>query len=208
MKNVGEYLKEVREQLGISLENLEKETKIKKIFIEAIEEGHWEDLPDYAVTSGFVKNIASYLEEDPMKVLAMFRRDYPPQNLPINPKPDVSKTFTWGPKLTFLLGIGFVILVLISYLTFQYISFIKSPSLDVFNPKENDVIKNTLLTVNGKTDAEATIVVNNQLVLVGDDGKFNTEIEVVKETSEVNVVAKSRAGKETYVTRKIKVEIK
>jgi len=208
MRSVGEYLKSIRLQKGISRKDLERETKIRMSFIDAIEEGHWETLPDYAVVNGFVKNIASYLGEDSYKVLAMLRRDYPPKNVPINPKPDVSKSFSWSPKFTFLVGIGIVILVLVSYLTFQYVNFIKAPSLIINTPTENQIINEKIISVSGRTDPEATIKINNQPVLVSESGDFVTEIEVSKETGEIIVHAKSRAGKETVVTRKIKVEFK
>lgn len=207
MRSVGEYLKSVRLSKGISGEDLERETKIKKSFIQAIEEGHWENLPDFAVVTGFVKSIASYLGEDGNKVTAMLRRDYPPKVVSINPKPDVFKTFSWGPKLTFVLGILIVALILVGYLVFQYINFVKAPRLSVSNPKENEIVNKKTLLVSGKTDPEATIKVNNQPVLVSEDGGFTTEIEVSKETGEVLVISKSRAGKETRVVRKIKVEL-
>jgi cytoskeletal protein RodZ len=208
MRSVGEYLKSIRQEKGISRKDLERETKIRMSFIDAIEEGHWEMLPDYTVVNGFVKNIASYLGEDSYKILAMLRRDYPPKVVPINPKPDVSKSFSWSPKLTFLMGMGMVVLVLVSYLSFQYINFIKAPGLTVSSPTENELLNIKTISVTGKTDPESTIKINNQPVLVSESGDFVTEIEVSKETAEIIVIAKSRAGKETVVARKIRVELK
>jgi len=208
MRTVGQYLKEIRLLKGVSRKDLERQTKIKKDFIDAIEEGRWEDLPDYAVVAGFVKNIASFLGESPSKTLAMFRRDYPPKDLSVNPKPDVSKTFSWGPKLTFLLGIGIIILALAGYLVFQYISFVKAPGLKLSSPEENQLVSQKNLLVSGKTNPEATVKANNQPILVSESGEFRAEVEVSEETAEVMVIAKSRAGKETVIRRKIKVEIK
>ena len=44
--------------------------------------------------------------------------------------------------------------------------------------------------------------------IVGEDGTFETEIEIFEGTGEVVVVAKSRSGKETVVARKIKPELR
>ncbi len=61
--------------------------------------------------------------------------------------------------------------------------------------------------VTGKTDSDATVLVNNQPSLVSDEGEFATEIELSRETTEIQVQAKSRSGKVTELKRKIKVEL-
>jgi len=135
------------------------------------------------------------------------RRDYPPKVLPVNPKPDVSRIFTWTPRLTFILGIAIVALVILGYLSFQYSNFVRPPKLFVERPLEEEVVKEEKLTVFGRTDPDATVKVNNQPVLVADDGTFEVEIEIFEGTEEIVIKAVSRSGKETVVQRKIKPEI-
>lgn len=207
MKTVGEILKEARVQKKISLSKLEKETKIKKVFLEAVEKESWSALPDYPVVLGFVRSMATELGLDPEKVVAVLRRDYPPKDLPVNPKPDVSKKFVWSPKLTFLVGVVLVAVALFGYLVFEYVSFSRPPKLEVFSPQENQVITENKIFVEGKTDSDATITINNQPSLVDDEGNFLTEIEVSEQTSEILIKAESRSGKVMELKRKIKVEI-
>jgi cytoskeletal protein RodZ len=104
MKTIGVLLKEARTKKRYSRARLEKGTKIKKEFIEALEKEKWEELPELPVVQGFVKNIAQFLKIDDKRAAALLRRDYPPKTLSINPKPDVSEKFTWSPKLTFIAG--------------------------------------------------------------------------------------------------------
>ncbi len=207
MRSVGHVIKEERVAKGLTLDNLASETKIKREFIRAIEKGNWGALPEYPVVSGFVKNIFKSLELDENSGLALLRRDYPPQKLPVNPKPDVSREFVWSPKLTFLTGIGAVALAILGYLIFQYIGFISPPRLNVDTPTDGQVITSNKVTVSGSTDTEASINVNNQPVIVGEDGRFESQVEVVTETREVVVTAKSRSGKETRISRKIEVRL-
>ena len=89
----------------------------------------------------------------------------------------------------------------------QYKSFISPPTLTVKEPYENHVVKEEVLKVLGTTDPEATVKVNNQPVLINEDGMFEAEIEIFSGTTEIVVVAKSRSGKETIVRRKIKPEL-
>jgi hypothetical protein len=89
----------------------------------------------------------------------------------------------------------------------QYSNFVRTPALEVVEPRENAVVKTTSLKVIGQTTEDATIEVNNQPVLVGDDGKFTTDLQIYDGTKEVIIKAVSRSGKETVITRDIKPEL-
>jgi len=207
MNTIGSLLKLARVKKRFSLARLESETKIKKDFIKAVEQEDWQVLPDYPVVVGFVKNIANYLGLKETSAVALLRRDYPPQKLSINPKPDVSKQFVWSPKLTFFVGVGIVIAVILGYLGFQYAGFISPPPLNLSQPQEGQVVGSTSLTVSGKTNPEATVKANNQPILVNEDGTFTAEVEIFKGTSEIVVSATSRSGKQTTLRRNIKPEL-
>jgi len=207
MNTIGSLLKDARVRKRFSLAKLETETKIKKDFIQAVEEENWQALPDYSVVVGFVKNVANYLGVKERSAVALLRRDYPPQKLSINPKPDVSKQFIWSPKLTFLVGVGIVIALILGYLGFQYAGFISPPPLSLTQPQEGQVVGGVSVTVSGKTNPEATVKANNQPILVSEDGAFTAEVEIFKGTSEIVVTATSRSGKETTLRRNIKPEL-
>jgi len=112
MKTVGEILRQARERKKYSFKKVQSKTKIKKEFIEAIERSNWTALPDFPVVLGFVKNLASFLGVNSRMAEALFKRDYPPKKLFINPKPDVENKFSWTPKYTFWSGILIVILAI------------------------------------------------------------------------------------------------
>ncbi len=207
MQTIGEVLKEARLKKRYSRAKLEDKTKIKEEFIKAIEEGNWQALPDFSVVLGFVKSIAQFLGANEKRAVALLRRDYPPKKVSLNPKPDFSKRLIWSPKLTFLLGAVVTLAVILGYLGFQYWHFISGPMLTVYEPKEDVLIQQRLVKVSGKTDTEASIKVNNQPVLVQDDGKFVTEIEVFKGTDKIEIRAISRSGKETSIQRRIDVQL-
>ena len=204
MKTIGNIIKEARTAKKISLARLADETKIKKEFLEAIEKEQWQAVPDIAVVTGFVKNIASFLGLNQNQLSAMLRRDYPPKKLAINPKPDIADKFTWTPKLTFYAGVATVAVFILGYLIFQYAKFVRPPGLSVLRPKEGVEVRTDKVMVEGETDPNATIKVNNQPVLVEEDGRFTVEIEIFEGTTEIVISATSRTGKETVVRRTIK----
>ena len=206
MNTIGQILKNARVTKKYSLLHIEGITKIKSGFIDSIEKEDWEALPPFPTVLGFVKSLASPLDVDQKMAVAVLKRDYPPKKLRIAPRPDVSKKFTWSPKLTFTIGVSAILLILLGYLSFQYIHFVSRPSLIINSPKENQVVIGNSVTVFGSTDSDAKIVINNQPIMVSPDGKFSERLDVVKDTKEIIITASSRSGKTTTVSRRITVQ--
>lgn len=206
MNTIGKILKDARESKNITLIDLENTTKIKKDFISKIEKEDWNNLPEFPVVSGFVKNIANSLDLSVDNVNATLRRDYPPKKLRINPKPDINNKFTWSPKLTFAIGVSVLVLVVLGYLGLQYKKFITPPELTVNSPKQNEIITQNKIKVSGKTTTDVSLTVNNQPITLDQDGAFITIIEITKETKNLVFKATSRSGKVTEKSIDISVE--
>lgn len=207
MRSLGETIKDQREHNQLTLRDLERETKIKKGFLEAIEDGAWNKLPEYPVVQGFVRSIIHVLEIDEERALALLRRDYPKKDVSLAPKPDVKNKFIWSPKWTLFAGALLVTLIIVGYLGYQYKQFVSPPPLSIEAPQENEIITKRTYIVSGHSSSDATVIVNNQPTLIFDDGSFKEEIEIAPETKEIVVKATSRSGKETQVTRKVEVKL-
>lgn len=207
MKTIGQYLRDARQQSGITLERIEEKTKIKRAFILSLESEEWDKLPEFPVVLGFVGNISDTLNIDKKQITALLRRDYPPKKLDINPKPDISDKFTWNPKLTFFVGLSVVVAIFVTYLIIQYINFSSPPKLVVESPKEGEVLKTQLVGVNGKTEQDTKVSVNDQPVLIDEFGNFYTEIQVNGDTKKIEIKAKSRSGKESVIVRNVEVKL-
>jgi cytoskeletal protein RodZ len=206
MNTIGQILKASRVEQNIPLSLLENSTKIKKDFIIKIENEDWDNLPEFPVVSGFVKNIASALGLSVNNINAVLRRDYPPKKLRINPKPDIQNKFMWSPKLTFGVGISVLVLIVLSYLGFEYKKFMTAPDLGIIKPIENEVILKNSVKIEGKTTTDVSLTVNNQPITLDQDGGFLTEIDIAKDTKSLIFKAVSRSGKVTEKIINIKVE--
>ncbi len=64
MKEIGEYLKNRRIELGISLDEAEQFLKIRKKYLVAIEEGDESVLPGKTYFVGYLRNYANFLQAD------------------------------------------------------------------------------------------------------------------------------------------------
>jgi cytoskeletal protein RodZ len=69
MNDIGSQLRQAREAQDLSLEIVQKATRIKRTFLEAIEADRFEDLPGPVQVRGFVRSYASYLGLDPDQLL-------------------------------------------------------------------------------------------------------------------------------------------
>lgn len=77
MTELGAYLKEQREALGVSLEQVQSTTKIQKRYLLAIEEGEYDKLPGAFYARAFIKTYAEALGLDVDEVFSTYRRDLP-----------------------------------------------------------------------------------------------------------------------------------
>lgn len=59
--NIGRILKERREELGYTLQEAEEETRIRKTYLESLENNHFSDLPGQVYITGFIRVYARYL---------------------------------------------------------------------------------------------------------------------------------------------------
>jgi hypothetical protein len=72
-----------------------------------------------------------------------------------------------------------------------------APPLAVSRPKNGDTIDGTTLTVDGKAEPGATVLVNDRSVIVGQDGSFSDSVTVQVGALPLTVIARDRAGNET-----------
>jgi cytoskeletal protein RodZ len=64
MKDIGNFLKERREAKGISLIEVEKDLKIRKKYLQALEEGNIDAIPGKTYLVGYLRNYSKYLDID------------------------------------------------------------------------------------------------------------------------------------------------
>ena len=74
-ERLADRLVAAREARGIDLLRAERETKIRRQYLAAMERGAWEELPAGVYARGFLRNYAIYLGLDPDEVLAAWNRE-------------------------------------------------------------------------------------------------------------------------------------
>ncbi|WP_438448289.1 helix-turn-helix domain-containing protein [Gorillibacterium sp. sgz5001074] len=127
MSDLGQLLKKARLDRGISLEDLQETTKIRKKYLECIETGNYNALPGNFYVRAFIKSYAEAVGLDPNEVLQLYRNDIPdvtpePVTETIAPKRTVSKrSDKWSRFATGVMLVSFFLLIvgLIYYFAYK-----------------------------------------------------------------------------------------
>jgi cytoskeletal protein RodZ len=208
MIRVGQKLAEARFKKGLNLEDVSQATKIKTDFLAAIEEGKYDQLPSFAYAQGFVRNYAKYVGLPEREALALFRREFDSDNaikvLPQAFARDYNSS-TIRKNQTLIL-ICLVFLIVFGFIIYQYRAAFLSPSLSVISPKDNTVASNMRVVVVGKTDPEATVLVNNNPVAVDENGNFTKNLNLFTGKAEITIKSVNKFGKTSTVIRDIDVK--
>lgn len=210
MVKAGQKLAEERRSKGLTLTEVSNATKIKEEFLRAIERSEYEALPSPSYAQGFVRTYARFLNLPDKDTLALFRRDFAgDKNFEVLPKSLAGRKTVplrkFRIRQIFVLGF-FAILILLGYIFFQYRYAFLNPPLDLTSPKEAENISSSTITVAGKTTPNATVYVEDEAVVVDENGNFKKEIVGFPGETTITVKAVSRFGKETTLRRKVEVK--
>jgi cytoskeletal protein RodZ len=83
---LGDLLRRSRQQLNLTLDDIQAATHIQRRYLEALEDEHFDNLPDRVVGRGFLRNYAAALKLDPGFLVDLFEGvTQPPRFVPDSP---------------------------------------------------------------------------------------------------------------------------
>ena len=209
--SLGNILKNRREELELTLDKVERDTKIRQEYIRYIEASNYERLRDDIYSRGYIKNYADYLglETAPIMLLYKKERSIISQNLKLrdNQKkrrigltPINSPRFIITPKSFVILTIMALAALALSYMVWQFSTLSSAPSLTLDNPNE-ETVTSPIVFVAGHVDGGADVFVNDSPILTNGEGAFREKIALVDGTNQIKISAKNRLGKTSALTK-------
>lgn len=206
MKTAGQILKEDRVKKEISLNDVARETKIRKPYLVALEKDDYQSLPSIATIKGFIRNYTQFLGLEPERVVAVFKRDYrrtQEQKAIFPSRADLNKQFKWTPKKTLIVVVALFIIVFLTYLAYQYHGLLGKPSLEIYSPVDNQQVNEEQIMIKGKTNPDNSVTINDSLAQLNDQGEFSYRLRLVSGENKIVVEAINRLGRKTRQTRTI-----
>jgi transcriptional regulator with XRE-family HTH domain len=85
MPSIGGDLQQARERAGLSLQDLSARTKIRRVFLEAIERDDFRRLPGGILTRGHLRAYAREVRLDPDQIVQRYRSEFEPDTAPLEP---------------------------------------------------------------------------------------------------------------------------
>lgn len=206
MRTVGAILKEERLNKGFTLTQVEKATKIRTKYLQALEDDNYKKLPDLPYIQGFLKNYSEFLGLRSTTMFAIFRRQYNEKvraNKKMIEEPLTSSVWQITPNKVITSLVFILIVGLFTYFYSQFRALQIPPPLILESPVTDEIIQTEEIPVFGKTDVDATVTINNEPVLVKEDGKFYKDITLSLGMNTLIIEARSRVGKKTAIVRTI-----
>lgn len=99
-QSIGQRLKQEREARYLTLEKASEETRIRRVFLQALEADDYSVMPSAAQGRGFLRNYAAYLDLNVDEMIAEIQRSTPPPAEVSGPLPQVNLAETELPPLT------------------------------------------------------------------------------------------------------------
>lgn len=197
---LGEKLRNLRSERRISLGEVSRGTRIQLKYLEYLEAGDYKSLPADVYVKGFLRGYAEFLGLDENILIRLYEKEKGiKRNLEkvTEKKTDKNKIINISPFLITpkIIGIALSIILVfggIFYLYKEIGAFANTPKLVILNPAQDAVESSNSVVVEGVTDKDAKVFINNQPILVSDEGRFSERLALQSGTNSISIKAVNR----------------
>lgn len=206
-QGLGEKLRALRRGQAVSLEMIERKTRIQRRYLEALEQGRYDELPAPLYTRNFIRAYARELNADEQYFIELYEEEcgrcdlVGPMRMP-RQKVRKMRFFVWNRVVKFGL-LSVVALAIFGYLGHQVQSIISPPEVILFSPVDESMTSSAMLIVEGVVEGESTVYVNGEQVVVNDDRIFATQVDLDKGLNIITVEAERRYSRRALVERRV-----
>jgi cytoskeletal protein RodZ len=214
---LGEKLRKLRSDRRMSLNEVSRVTKIQIVYLERLEEGMYDKLPADVYVKGFLRSYAEFLGVDEEILVKLYEKEKGiKKNLEKRKNPGSPKlkmetinisSFVFTPKkIALALSFLFVVSAFV-YLYKEIGSFASTPRLVVLSPQADTQIDGNSISVEGITDKDDSLFINDQPILVNDDGKFKEMITMQPGVNIINVKSVNKFEKAATETVRVQSKV-
>ena len=201
MLSVGEILKKERERQGILLIQVEKNIKVRVRLLKAIEDNNWENFTSKIYITGIIKNYSQFLNLDPQKILAFFRRDYERIEEVKFKKRVSSKYLTSETRNAVFIGLAVLFTVFFVYFGYQLKQYFTPPKVEILLPRQDKFNREDRIKIVGKTDKDVMINIFGDRIYQNKEGIFEYEFPLHSGKNELVIEVTGANGKKTILKK-------
>lgn len=201
MLSVGEMLSKERINKGLTLKQVEKETRIREVQLIAIEKNNWNGFSSKIYITGVIKNYARYLGLDAHKMIVFFRRDYEKKEEVKFKKRVSSQYFHPQTKRLAIAAVVIIAVFFICYFGYQIMLFLAPPKVTILSPKESSFKKVDHVKIEGVTEKDASVSIFGERIYQNKDGIFEYDFPLKQHINELTIEVVGANGKKTVVKK-------
>lgn len=204
-QTLADKLKQSRLEQDKTLEEAARVTKIQIKYLEILEEGDYQKLPGDIYAKAWLKLYGDFLGLQINELLVDYKIEKSVSDKLAKveaPKPENKlkpATNILKPKVLKMMGIGLLILVLFTYLGWEVNNIISPPEVVIFEPASNLRTTESSIVITGQTQPEVQLTINNELVLLDEEGNFSQAINLINGLNNLQISAKKKHSKEQVV---------
>ncbi len=207
-QTLGEKLRALRRGQAVSLVMLEETTHIQKRYLEALERGRYDELPEPLYTRNFIKAYARVLGADETYFLELYEQEsgrtdlLTPHRLP---RQRVSRSWLLSPsaflKFSMFAAVG---VLFVGYFVWQVTGVLRPPTIVIESPTDGLAADSALVAVRGHVENDdVTLVVNGHQVVVNNDKTFTTTIDLSLGLNVITVEGTRRYSQKATEIRRV-----
>ncbi len=196
-QTLADKLNKARLSQDLEWEEIHKATNIQIKYLQALENGDYNELPGDIYAKAWIKVYGEFLGLPSKELLVDYKIEKAlgdriskidnPQ--PIN-KPNSFHILK--PKVIKASLISILIFIFLGYLGWEINNIIAPPEVDVWEPNNNFKTTDSSIMVRGRTKAEVQLTINNELVLLDKDGNFSQTVNLVSGLNNLQISAKKK----------------
>lgn len=205
---LGEKLRALRRDKGVTLEALTKLTKLQVKYLEALERGRYEELPEPLYARNYLRSYVKALGADESYFLELYDEEvaavdyFAHYRMPRTRLQSV-RLFVLSRLLRTVMIAG-VFLALFSYIGYEINALYAPPWLKVVSPEDSQLVSAPQLEVVGQVEnEEVDVYVNGDRVVVDEGGTFRGKVNLTLGPNELRVEAKRRYSRRAIVKRTV-----
>ena len=208
---VSEQLRSSRQTKKLKLAQIAKKLNINEKYLAALEKGEYDKLPHGVYGKNFLREYALFLGLDYKKLAADYETEIniiePKRNKELFSKQVIKKRYLLAmPKILKNILIFLTICVCFIYLGYRINKIISPPVLIIDNPVADLTTDQNSLEVTGRTEAEASLIINGQAVLTNKNGSFSQSISLKNGINIITITANKKHGRNNTVIRQVLVK--
>ena len=209
-RSIGETLRAAREELGQGVEDVERLTHVGKKFVLALEANDLGKLPEPVYAKKFVRALAKHYGIDADAAAdALLKEMAVAGGTPVTGRPVnfvEGRRLVAAPILFKSVALGALFLAIIGYFAFSVHAILKPPEVTLYSPHDDQVFADNRVVIEGVTEPEVDLSVNQEPVLIEADGSFKDMLNLPSGVSHLRIVAKKRHSRERVLLIKVVVD--